>query len=120
MPRALKLAAVLVLVALLPLRAVAGVTIGFCASGHQDVAVQAHGTGHAPGSGEHAHHGDDSPVQPVKASCNICAEHCSNAAFATPADPAFEAHPAVRDHTLFIVRGAPAFVPDRLDRPPLA
>lgn len=120
MPRALKLAAVLVLVALLPLRAVAGVTIGFCASGHQDMAASAHGAGHAHDTGEHAHHGDDSPVQPVKASCNVCAEHCSSAAFATSADPALEAQPAARDRTLFIVRSAPAFVPDRLDRPPLA
>ena len=120
MPRALKLAAVLILVVLLPLRAVAGVTIGFCASGHQDMAISAHGTGHAHDTGGHAHHDHESPAQPVKASCNICVEHCSSAAFATSAESAVETSPVVRDHTLFIARSAPAFFPDRLDRPPLA
>lgn len=68
MPRALKLFAVGVLVALMPLRAVAGLTIGFCASGHQETAVAyaAHG--------EHAHHEHGAPAKPVESSCNICAE----------------------------------------------
>ena len=118
MPRALKLVAVVILVALLPLRAVAGVTIGFCASGHQDMAVAAHGAHDA--SGAHAHHGDQPPAQPVEPSCNICAEHCSSAAFAPVADGAVDVRPHGRDRTLFASRDAPAFFPDELDRPPLA
>lgn len=42
MPRVLKTLLVLVLAALLPLRAVAGVTIGFCANGHQEPQGAAH------------------------------------------------------------------------------
>ena len=106
MPRALRILAVLLLVALMPLRAVAGVTIGFCASGHNDVGVAAHG--------------DDFPAQPIDPSCNICAEHCSSAALAIPAATDVDLRPAGPDRTLLAERNAPAFVPDQLDRPPLA
>ena len=115
MLRALKLFAVVVLVALMPLRAVAGLTIGFCASGHQDMAVTAHET-----QGEHAHHEHGAPAKPVESSCNVCAEHCSSAAFATSTEPAVTLQPAVHDRTGFAERHAPAFVPDQLYRPPLA
>jgi hypothetical protein len=118
MPRALKFFAVLVLVAVLPLRAVAGVTIGFCASGHKGmgVAAQAAYQGHEAG----AHAGDNAPTQPLESSCNICAEHCSSAAFAIPAATDVDVRPAETDRTLLAERNAPAFVPDQLDRPPLA
>jgi hypothetical protein len=122
MPRALKLAAILVLVALIPLRAVAGLTIGFCASGHQDMAVAALATGHGHDAGQHAHHGhdDDVPSQPVESTCNICAEHCSSAAFAPAMDAALAAQP-VRWERIDVAASHPAAVfPDQLDRPPLA
>lgn len=115
MQRTLKLFAVGVLVALMPLRAVAGLTIGFCASGHQDMAVSAHAS-----DGEHAQHEHGAPAKPAESSCNICAEHCSSAAFATPAEPTADFPLAVRDRTTFAERYAPAFFPDQLDRPPLA
>lgn len=115
MLRALKLFAVVVLMAVMPLRAVAGITIGFCASGHQDRAVSAHAA-----HGEYAQHEHGTPAKPVESSCNICAEHCSSAAFATPAEPAADVHSAVRDRTTFAARLAPAYFPDQLDRPPLA
>lgn len=117
MPRALKLFAVLILMAVLPLRAVAGVTIGFCASGHMDMAA-AHATGHADGGEAHVPHDDAPPAKP--ASCNICAEHCSSAAFAIPAVPVTEAQPAGRDRTAFAALVSPFHIPDQLDRPPLA
>jgi hypothetical protein len=111
----LKTFAVLLLVALMPLRALAGVTIGFCASGHQDMAGAAH-----PSHGEHTHHEHGAPAKPMDASCNICAEHCSSAAFATPAEPSTDLPPAVHDRTALAERYAPGYVPDQLDRPPLA
>lgn len=115
MLRALKLFAVGVLVALMPLRAVAGLTIGFCATGHEEMAVHAHAVHDAQ-----QHHEHGAPAKPVESSCNICVEHCSSAAFATPTEPAFEIRPATRDRTTFAERYAPAFFPDQLDRPPLA
>lgn len=104
-----------ILVALMPLRALAGVTVGFCAAGHQDMAV----TGHAV-PGERAHQGHDSPPQPVKSSCNICAEHCSGAAFAPAGDVAVDARPIGQGRARFAERHTLAFFPDQLDRPPLA
>ena len=119
MPRALKTLAVLLLVAVMPLRAMAAVTIGFCASGHQDTGVPVQAA-HAHEAAGHAHHGHDAPAQPVEPSCNVCAEHCSSAAFALSADIAIESRPIGRDRTQLSARNAPAFVPDQLDRPPLA
>jgi hypothetical protein len=115
MLRALKLFAVVILVALMPLRAVAGVTIGFCASGHQDMAIAAHAD-----HGGHAQHEHGTPAKPVESSCNICVEHCSSAAFATPSEPAFEVRPLARERTTLSERHAAFFFPDQLDRPPLA
>jgi hypothetical protein len=119
MPRALKTLAVLLLIALVPMRAVAGVTIGFCASGHNDVAVAAHAAD-APDAGAHAQHGNDLPAQPVEPSCNICAEHCSSAAFAPSTDVAVDAWPIQHDRIDLAGRNSPAYFPDQLDRPPLA
>jgi len=122
MPRAMKLAVVLALMVLMPLRAVAGVTIGFCASGHQDMSVAAHATGHGHEAGEHAHHGhgDDAPSQPVESSCNVCAEHCSNAAFAPAVDAALAAQPVGVESIDLAATHAAAVFPSQLDRPPLA
>jgi hypothetical protein len=138
MPRASKTLLVLVLAALLPLRAVAGVVIGYCVGGHQEqpVAAQlAHGdhAGHAnhAGHGAHAghddqlasaHQGDDGqPAKPATPTCSICAEHCSSAAFAPGGAPQAVAVPAAAEASPSDdVRAAPAFFPDQLDRPPLA
>ena len=119
MPHALRMLAVLLLVAMVPMRAVAGVTIGFCASGHNDVALAAHAA-HAHDAGANADHRDKSPAQPVKPSCNICSEHCSSAAFAPSTDAAVDARPAGPDRTHLVEPRAPGFIPDQLDRPPLA
>jgi len=110
MPRALRTLVLLLLVAVLPLRAMAAVTIGFCAMGHEDSVVAAH-----------AHHdGDDQPAKPATPSCSICIEHCSNAAVAPSAAQAVVS-PAVSQDRIFLAeRVAPAFISDQLDRPPLA
>jgi len=118
MPRALKLAVVLMLMALMPLRAVASVTIGFCATGHHGEA--AHASAPAHGGEAHGHHGDSPPAKPVESSCNVCAEHCSSAAFAIPVVAVTEPQPTGADHTALAERHFPLHVPSQLDRPPLA
>jgi hypothetical protein len=115
----LKNLAVLTLVVLVPLRAVAGATIGFCALGHHDMTVASHG-GHDQGAGRHAHGGRDHPAQPVKASCNICVEHCSGAAFAPTMGFVVGDLPVAQDRIFLTEHAAPAFFPDHPDRPPLA
>jgi hypothetical protein len=138
MPRASKTLLVLILAALLPLRAVAGVVIGFCAAGHhgQPTAEHvaqgshdehhgraAHGThaGHDPHSAS-AHHADDGqPAKPATQTCSICAEHCSSAAYAPcGATHAVSAHAAAEANAGKDAHAAPPFFPDQLDRPPLA
>ncbi|MDH4093370.1 MAG: hypothetical protein OEV81_01125 [Betaproteobacteria bacterium] len=121
MSHVLKLAVVLTLMALMPLRAVAGATIGFCPSGHEDMAVAAQATGHAHDAGQHAHHGhgEGAPSQPADSSCNICVEHCSSAAFAPAMDAALAAQPVAGESIDAATPGTAVFFPDRLDRPPL-
>jgi hypothetical protein len=120
MPRTLRTLAIVLLAALLPLRAVAAVTISYCAAGHQDVAVAAHSDqGHSVDS--HARHaGGDQLAKPATPDCNICVEHCSSAAFAPPACQAVDAPAVSQDRTVLAARVAPAFISDQLDRPPLA
>lgn len=105
----LKTLIVLILAAVLPLRAVAAVTIGFCAAGHQDAAVEAHA------AHDHGAHG-----QPAKPDCSTCAEHCSSAAFApSPAQPVTGM--AITESSAPLAEPvAPAFISEQLDRPPLA
>jgi len=120
MPRTLKALVVLVLVVLMPLRAMAAVTVGLCAAGHDESAAATHAeSGH--GTSVHAHHGSDNPPdKPGAPSCSACVEHCSGAAFAPSAARAVSAPAVVRDRILFAGRIAPAFSSDPLDRPPLA
>jgi len=120
MSRALKMLAVLTLVVVLPTRAVAGVTIGFCASGHKDMAVPAGHAGHGVGATGHGSHSAPADEQPFNESCSICAEHCSSAAFAPSSGAAVSMRPSGSTPALFAERNAPPFVPDQPDRPPLA
>jgi len=120
MPRTLRTLAVLVLVALTPLRAMAAVTIGFCATGHDHSGVAAHGS-HAHDAAGHERHGTDHPPAKNDAtSCSSCVEHCSGAAFAPSADRAPGVPAVARDRTILAERAAPAFLTDPIDRPPLA
>ena len=127
----------LVLAVLLPLRAAAGVVIGYCANGHHEKAAAghvaqgsqvAHGgraahDAHA-GHDHHSageHHADDAqPAKPATQTCSICAEHCSSAAFAPGGATQAVAAPAAAEASASAdARAAPPFFPDQLDRPPL-
>jgi len=114
--RTIKTLAVLLLLAVLPLRGLAAVTVGFCAMGDHPAAAQAHA-----GHGQDAPHDHGSAPEPAStADCNTCVEHCSSATFAVPAPigAALAAEGAAR-----IASGEPfaaGFVPDHLDPPPLA
>jgi hypothetical protein len=112
---------VLVLVALLPLRAVAAVASGFCAMGHQEQAGAGHAAhGHEPGARVHHGDGEDRPAKPAAPSCSICVEHCSSAAFVPSFAPLFAAPAISQASAVSAAHAAPAFFPDHLDRPPLA
>jgi len=107
--RKLKTAVLLLLLALMTLRALATVTIGFCAMQHHGSANMdaAHDDDGAP-------HGDGNHDQ-----CDSCVEHCASAAVVVPAAlPSPAAAGAQR--ILTADRFAAGFVPEQLDPPPLA
>lgn len=118
MGKRIKFLVVLAMLALVPLRAVAALTIGLCAMSDESAAtVQLH-AGHG-----HTHPHDNSPAAETqkdsKAPCNLCAEHCGSAAFAVPADLSPLAL------TAGLERAAPHYLlllglmPEELDRPPI-
>ena len=76
----------------LPLRAVAGVSIGTCPAGHEDMGAAVYSSGHGHDTSAHAHPTEDSSGTQDQHSCNICAEHCSSAAFAPTAPTAISVH----------------------------
>jgi hypothetical protein len=120
MRSALKTLAIVLLIALMPVRAMAAVTFGFCASGHGDPLVAAHGS-HGHDVGAHQHHGnDEQPAKSGAPSCSSCVEHCSGAALAPSADQALGASAIAQDRISFAARVPPAFFSDQPDRPPLA
>jgi hypothetical protein len=113
----LKNAILILMVALVPLRAVAAVTVGFCAmSQHAPVQVDAatdHAASHEHDSALHPH-GDANQDR-----CNACAEHCASASVVTSGEVPLPS-PAGANR---VARGegfAAGFVPDHLDHPPLA
>ena len=100
---------ILVLVAMMPVRAMAAVTIGACAADHQVAAVDAHA------AHDHGAHG-----QPVKPDCSNCVEHCSGATFAPSAAQPVTGIAITESSAPLAERAAPAFISEQLDRPPLA
>lgn len=103
---------VVLLLALVPLRALASVTIGFCGlHGHGAAAEHAaHGHhDHDDGAGQHGSNDD----------CNNCVEHCASTSAVVAAklpSLAPAGAPRITTHEHF----AGGFVPDPLDPPPLA
>lgn len=103
------------MLAVVPVRALAAVTTGFCPFAHH------HGAGSHDAS-LHAHdsRGGDAPAHPEHAGgCDSCVEHCSSATFATPALPAALVAAPAAQRCLLQERFAAGFVPDQLDPPPL-
>lgn len=106
---------VIALLALLPLRALASVTIGFCAITHP-VLEQA--------QVDHDHaaypHGGEAPDSDLNADCNACAEHCTSASVLLPALPATLAGILGTERAVLPAYFAAGHVPEHLDPPPLA
>jgi hypothetical protein len=111
--RALKLLLVCTMLALIPLRGLAAVTVGICAAGNQEWSQEQ--TGH-----DHSAHEHGTVPEGTNHDCSACAEHCTGASFVAQA-AAVSLPPMTRAQ--LIVRGerfAAGHVPDHLDPPPLA
>lgn len=115
MRRAATLFVLLALLALLPLRGLAAVTIGFCAVAHAGATVQA--------QADHDHavhpHGGETPDSDLNADCNACAEHCTSASVLL-ALPATLAGTFGAERVVMAEYFAAGHVPEHLDPPPLA
>ena len=116
MPSRARILLVVLLLALLPLRAVASVTIGFCASNGGPEAIASH-QGHDASANHEGH--DDSSSEGRTATCSYCAEHCAGLGFVTPAADAGLGTPAGAGPIPFGKRTGPGFVPEQVERPPL-
>lgn len=120
----LKIIVLLLLVALVPARAIGSVTISICASGQEQAGATHHaeagdhGT-HADDAG-HDRHGSQAPGEGDVHTCSYCAAHCAGVAFAVPAELSRVAPASGRDRIPFGSWSEPRFFPDHLDRPPLA
>ncbi len=109
------------LVAALPLRGYAGVLMALCEGNH----------GGAGASHEHSHEQDDSHHHEAPSGdsgdsshaasiCSVCASCCASAGLAAPSSLGVVLQPPVTTRIPFLVRQVSGFVPDHLDRPPLA
>jgi hypothetical protein len=115
---ALKLLLVCAMLALVPLRGIAAVTVGICAVGEHGAWAQVHaddghGTHDDPSGPESG--SDDNPAE-----CGVCAEHCAGASFVIESAPASLADWARAERSLPGERFAAGHVPEHLDPPPLA
>jgi len=112
--RKLSTVVLVLMLALLPLRALAAVTSGFCAFAHpHGSAAPADHADHSPHDGSPAHGHGEAP-------CSSCVEHCSSAPFAPLHAPAKVAEAPAGEHSLLYQRSVAGFIPDPLDPPPLA
>ncbi len=108
------------LLAALPLRGYAGVLMTLCESHHGGAAVV---EGHVHEHGEsHDHDANGSTDDPSHAAsvCGMCASCCAGAGFAPEANHGISLQPPATHRIPFLGRQVSGFVPEHLDRPPLA
>jgi hypothetical protein len=116
--RKLKFFVVFAMLALVPLRALAAVTVGLCADYHGAGLATEHAAHHHGAAGdETSPHGDASGSPSV---CNLCTACCTGASFAPDTPSAFVVADVDPEHIPFFGRDPGAHVPDQLDRPPLS
>jgi hypothetical protein len=114
---ALRCLLIVLLVAALPMRGIAGSLAAPCADHHGGVAVENHA--HEEG-GHHGHDsgsGDDQSLH-TASSCGLCASCCAGAGLLSEAPRAAVLQASAAGPIPFRDRRAPGFVPDHLDRPP--
>ena len=107
---------VVLLAVLLPLRAIASVSIGLCAAAQQ-AAEQGHDPEH--GHGAPLQHGGEADGAPLSHGCSSCAEHCTGVSFVpSPGPRPIGAGPGA-DLITSVPRLLSGIVPGQLERPPL-
>ena len=121
MLRGLKILVVLLLVALVPARAIGSVTLSICASQQEQGAAAHHDHAIHAEAGDHNHMDhDDAPQGDAGHACGYCAAHCAGVTFAVTAGQATLVPSAGADRIPFGSWSEPPARIFRLDRPPLA
>ena len=122
MKHAARIVLLAMLLAALPLRGYAGVLMALC-EGHHGGAdtTQGHAHEHEHGNSHHDDTADSGGVPTHSASmCSVCASCCAGASVAPDAPRTAVAQASGSDRITFFDRSSSGFVPEHLDRPPLA
>jgi hypothetical protein len=116
-----RIALLALLLAALPLRGYAGVLMAICEGHHGGyAAVQEHA--HEPGDSHHHESLDEGTGTPAHAAsvCSVCASCCAGAGLAAPSLQGVVIQPPGTSRILSLDRQVSGFVPEHLERPPLA
>lgn len=121
MKRTCRIVFLVLLLAALPMRGYAGVLMSLCESHHGGTAVaQEHAHEHGD---SHQHDSDDDaggPSHTAASMCSICAACCAGAGLAPEANHGFVFRTPDTNRIPFHDRQVSGFVPEHLERPPLA
>jgi len=116
--RKLKFFVVFAMLALVPLRALAAVTVGLCAAyDGGSPSVEHAGHHHGASSDDTSSHDDGTGSPSVCSLCTVC---CTGASFAAEAPTALAVIGADVERIPFFGQGPGGHLPDQLDRPPLS
>jgi hypothetical protein len=118
---AARIALLTILLATLPLRGYAGVLMALCEGHHGGAAaVQEHA--HAHGDSHHHEAPDDDTATPAHAAsvCSVCASCCASAGLAAPSIQGVLIQSPGTSRISSLDRQVSGFVPEHLERPPLA
>lgn len=117
MKRKLQFFVVVTLLALVPLRALAAVTVGLCATGEGGTAAAELMPHHHGAAGDETSSDGDTKSS---LTCSLCTACCTGATFAPDALRVVRAAGADLERIPFFGRDPATGVPARLDRPPLS
>jgi hypothetical protein len=118
--RACRIVLLALLFVALPMRGYAGALMSLCESQHGG-AVAAEEHVHEHGDSHHHDSGGSADNPPHAASvCGLCASCCASAGLASPSDLKIAFQTPGADRIPFFDRQDSGFVPEHLDRPPLA
>lgn len=121
MKHAARIALLALLLAALPLRGYAGVLMALCEGNHGGASIsQEHAHEHDDSHHHEAPSGEPGNSSPAASVCSVCASCCASAGLAAPSSLGVVYQPPVTTPIPFLVRQVSGFVPDHLDRPPLA
>jgi len=120
---AARIALLAVLLAALPLRGYAGVLMALCEGQHGgSAAVNEHAHEHERADNHHHESSDDGAGTSTHAAsvCSVCASCCASAGLAAPSVQGVVIQPPGTSRISSLDPQVSGFVPEHLDRPPLA